>query len=174
MRAVIWSVLFFCAAAVAGCEDDMANSDDPAFFESPRQAVEAITVMLEAKDWPALARYYDLEGSDIDRAQLVSGEFFYRTKRPEVSHPAFWRYKHPFSPGFHYAWSASEVDLAIMLAPPEDAPGAVTAAPEGDPDIVKVVLEVEVDQGTGLPVQRGRSEFRMRKSERGYQVLPPG
>jgi hypothetical protein len=50
-----------------------------------------------------------------------------------------------------------------------DAP----AAPAGDPSIVKVVLEVEIDQGAGSPVQRGFSEFRMRKSERGYQVLPP-
>ena len=150
MRAVIFSLLFFCAAAVAGCEEDMAASDDPAYFESPRQAVEAITVMLRAKDWPALARYYDLEGSGVERAQLVSGEFFYRTKRPEVAHPAFWRYKHPFSPGFHYAWSA----------------------PAGEPGIVTVALEVEIDQGAGSPVQRGLAEFRMRESERGYQVLP--
>ena len=126
-------------------------ADDPAYFESPRQAVEAVTVMLEAKDWPALARYYDLGGSDIDRAQLVSGEFFYRTERPEAAHPGgFWRYKHPFSPSFHY----------------------VSSAPAGGPGIVRVMLEVEIDQGEGSPVQRGRAEFRMRKSENGYQVLP--
>ncbi len=146
----------------------MADGDDPAYFDSPRQAVEQITAMLEAKDWPALAHYYDLEGSGIDRAQLVSGEFFWRTERPEVSHPAgFWRYKHPFSPGFHYAWSGSEVGIAnIMAAPDADTP-------EGDPGIVKVVLEVEIEQGAGEPVQRGFSEFRMRRSERGYQILPP-
>ncbi len=145
----------------------MANSDDPAYFESPRQAVEEITAMLVARDWPALARYYDLEGSGIDRAQLVSGEFFWRTERPEVSHPAFWRYKHPFSPGFHYAWSGSSDEIANIMAPP----GA--DRPEGDPGVVKVVLEVEIEQGAGEPAQRGFSEFRMRKSERGYQILPP-
>jgi hypothetical protein len=151
MRVVILSLLFFCAAALAGCEDDMAASDDPAYFESPRQAVAEITVMLEAKDWPALARYYDLAGSGIDRAQLVSGAFFYRTERPEVGHPAgFWRYKHPFHPAFHYAWSE----------------------PAGGSGIVKVTLEVEIDQGEGSPVQRGLAEFRMRESEQGYQVLP--
>ena len=166
MRAVIL-VVFFCAAAVAGSGVVMADSDDPAYFETPRQAVEEITAMLVAEDWPALARYYDLEGSGVDRAQLVSGEFFVRTERPEVSHPAdFWRIKHPFHPGFHYAWSGAEVDIAnIMSAPDADTP-------EGDPGIVKVVLEVEIEQGAGEPVQRGISEFRMRKSERGYQVLP--
>ena len=151
MRAVFLFVLFVCTAALAGCEDDMAANDDPAWFESPRQAVEAITVMLEASDWPALARYYDLEGSDIERAQLVSGEFFYRTERPEAAHPGgFWRYKHPFHPAFHYAWSD----------------------PAGEPGIVKVTLEVEIDQGEGSPVQRGMAEFRMRESEHGYQILP--
>ena len=150
MRAVILSLLFFCAAAVAGCEDDMA-ADEPAYFESPRQAVEEITVMLEAKDWPALSPYYDLEGSDIARAQLVSGEFFYRTERPEAAHPGgFWRYKHPFSPAFHY----------------------VSSAPAGESGIVRVMLEVEIDQGEGSPVQRGLAEFRMRESEHGYRVLP--
>jgi hypothetical protein len=44
--------------------------------------------------------------------------------------------------------------------------------PEGDPSVVKVVLEVEIEQGSASPVQRGISEFRMRKSERGYQILP--
>ncbi len=126
-------------------------ADDPAYFESPRQAVEAITAMLEVKDWPALSPYYDLEGSDIDRAQLVSGEFFYRTERPEAAHPGgFWRYKHPFSPAFHY----------------------VSSAPAGEPGIVTVTLEVELDQGEGSPVQRGLAEFRMRESEHGYRVLP--
>ncbi len=171
MRAVIFSLLFFCAATLAGCEDDMA--DDRGYFESPRQAVDAITVMLEARDWPALTRYYDLEGSGIDRAQLISGAFFWRSERPEVSHPAgFWRYKHPFSPSFEYSWSA----------PDDGAPGPIPAAPVADPDvpptpvadpnIIKVVLEVEIDQGAGSPAQRGFSGFRMRKSERGYQILP--
>jgi hypothetical protein len=165
MRAVML-VVFLCAAAVAGSGVVMADSDDPAYFESPRQAVEEITAMLVARDWPALARYYDLEGSGIDRAQLVSGEFFWRTKRPEMSHPAFWRYKHPFSPGFHYAWSGSWDEIANIMAPP----GA--DKPEGDPSVVKVVLEVEIEQGSASPDQRGISEFRMRKSERGYQILP--
>lgn len=154
-------VVIFCAAAVAGSEVVMAEGDDPAYFESPRQAVEEITAMLVARDWPALARYYDLEGSGVDRAQLVSGEFFWRTERPEMSHPAFWRYKHPFSPGFHYAWSGP-------------AGGIETVPVDEDEDgIVTVTLEVEIEQGSASPVQRGHSEFRMRKSARGYQILPP-
>ncbi|MBE9552544.1 MAG: hypothetical protein IMF05_03675, partial [Proteobacteria bacterium] len=48
----------------------------------------------------------------------------------------------------------------------------VSSAPAGEPGIVRVMLEVEIDQGEGSPVQRGLAEFRMRESEHGYQVLP--
>lgn len=135
--------------------DDRQITEEPAyealFFGSPRQAVDAISKMLIAKDWATLARYYDLDGSDIDRKTLISGEFFVRTKRPRLSHPAVsWRTKHPFSPGFEYS-SDSGAD--------EDG-------------IVTVRLSISIDQGSGSPAQEGRDAFEMRQSERGLQILP--
>lgn len=124
---------------------------EAAFFDSPRQAVDAIRKMLIEKDWASLARYYDLDGSGIDRKTLISGEFFVRTERPEVSHPAgFWRYKHPFAPSFEYSSDSGA-----------DQDGIVT-----------VNLSISIDQGSGSPAQEGRDAFQMRQSERGLQVLP--
>lgn len=148
-----------CFALSAGCasDGDSAKKDgtnkaasDAMYFESPQQAVPAITKMLEAKDWPRLAKHYDLSGSNIDRAMLDSGEFFYTDKRPDVAHPAgFWRYKHPFAPPFRYHG----------------------VEPTGDPNVTRVNVMVEIDQGGGL-VQRGLDHFLMRKSAKGWQVLP--
>lgn len=127
------------------------SMDDPAFFETPKSAVQAIKVMLRQEEWASLARYYDLSGSDVDRASLVSGDFFIRAERPEVAHPAgFWRYKHPFPPSFDY-----------RSASPADAVGIVT-----------IQVAITIDQGVGSPAQQGFQEFRMKQSSNGYQVLP--
>lgn len=124
---------------------------DAGFFESPQRAVEAISKMLKEEDWASLARHYDLGGSDIDRKTLLSGEFFVRTERPEAAHPGgFWRYKHPFAPGFEYSFTT-----------PADETGIVT-----------VRVSIRIDQGAGQPVQVGWQEFRMRRSEKGFQILP--
>ena len=135
--------------------DDRQTTADPAdgalFFASPRQAVDAIGNMLSERDWASLARYYDLDGADIDRKTLISGEFFVRTERPEVSHPGgFWRYKHPFAPGFEYSFDSGA-----------DQDGIVT-----------VRVSIRIDQGSDSPAQQGWREFEMRRSERGLQVLP--
>ena len=152
-------VLAVAAAAALvgtlGCTQELrtdpgAKGLGSAYFQSPKQAVSAITVLLEAKDWPVLAKYYDLTGSEIDRAALDSGEFFWRTKRPPAAHPAgFWRYKHPFAPGFKY-----------------DDEQATDR-----PRVVKVAVKIEIDQGGG-PQQRSFSHFLMRKHPQGWQVLP--
>ncbi len=123
---------------------------DALYFESPRQAVDAITGLLKARDWPSLARYYDLRGSGIDRAALASGEYFYTDVRPESAHPAgFWHYKHPFAPGFQYY-----KEIATE-----------------DPNVTSVLVMVQIDQGAGPP-QRGLNEFEMVRGPRGWQVLP--
>lgn len=122
-----------------------------AFFESPRQAVDAISKMQGEEDWAGLARYYDLEGSDIDRETLVSGEFFIRTERPELAHPGgFWRYKHPFAPSFEYDFTM-QTDVA---------------------GIVVVRVAINIDQGSDSPLQQGWQEFLMRESDAGFQVMP--
>lgn len=152
-------LLFVSCASLIGYEtalgDDRHMPEDAAYetsyFSSPRQAVEAIRKMQKAEDWTSLARYYDLDGSGIDRKSLISGEFFIRTERPAVSHPGgFWRYKHPFAPDFEYASSS-----------PADKAGIVT-----------VSVSISIDQGSGSPQRQGRQEFEMRQSDRGFQILP--
>ena len=73
-------------------------------FSSPEEAVPIITQLLVKEDFKTLASYYDLSDSGVKLVDLESGDFFIRKKRPEVTHPAdFWRFKHPFSPGFKYS-----------------------------------------------------------------------
>lgn len=123
----------------------------PLYFTSPEQAVAVTTELLRRDDWQTLARYYDLSGSDIAADDLTSGRFFLRVTRPDTTHPGLpWRYQHPFTPGFTF----KEVKATA------------------EPDVVVVVVGIEIDEGGGR-VQRGLSEFRMRRSGAGYQVLPP-
>ena len=134
--------------ALAACAS--TNMNEPLYFDDPRAAVPEITKLLKAKDWPTLARYYYLEGSDVKRADLESGAFFYTDQRPEVAHPGgFWRYKHPFAPGFGYLESR---ELQPLLQ-------------------VEVIVSIEIDQGGGPP-QRGIQAFLMRRTPEGYQILP--
>ena len=120
------------------------------YFPSPADAVPKIADLLRAKDWATLACCYDLSGSTIDRADLESGAFFYTDEQPAVAHPAgFWRYKHPFAPAFEY----------------------LREEPTSDPNVSRVILAVEIDQGGGM-VQRGLSAFPMVKRPQGWQIRP--
>jgi hypothetical protein len=126
------------------------SSNEALYFTSPSLAVEKISVMLEEKNWAELSKYYDLTDSPVDRTDLISGEFFYTEKKPEAAHPAgFWKYKHPFAPLFKFM-SFKELD---------------------ETGIVEVTVGIEIDQGGGM-IQRGRQTFHMRKSSKGYQLLP--
>ena len=124
---------------------------EPAFFESPKEAVESLRKLVVAENWKELARHYDLSGTDFSLEELHSGAFFVRTERPEISHPGeFWRIRRPFHPAFSY----------------------LMALPTDDPDIVTIRVGISIDQGSGSPMQEGWTEFRMRKSGRGFQMLP--
>ncbi len=119
------------------------------YFKNPEQAVDAISTMLSSKAWEKLSRYYDLSDTDIDRASLISGEFFVRQERPEVAHPAeFWRIKQPFSPQFTYRSHHHLSD-----------------------EIVEVTVHIEIDEGFGM-IRRGLNNFQLRKFPNGYQLLP--
>lgn len=125
------------------------SGESAAYFKSPQQAVDLIKTMLLSKSWNKLSCYYDLSGTDINRETLISGDFFIRKKRPEVTHPAgFWKYKQPFSPQFSYLSDHNISD-----------------------EIVEVTVHVEIDQGDGM-IQRGMDSFKLRKSSSGYQLLP--
>lgn len=122
----------------------------PLYFPSPAEAVGIITGLLRREDWPTLARYYDLTGSSILLEALTSGRFFLNAARPPSGHPGLpWKYRHPFTPGFTFT---------------EVRPTAVV-------DVVAVTVGISIDEGGGR-IRRGFSEFRMRKSIAGYQVLP--
>lgn len=144
------AALLASVVLLGACQSAAGPDDGPLYFTDPQSAVRQITVLLKEKDWPRLARYYDLADSPVRRADLESGEFFYTEKRPEFAHPAgFWRYKHPFAPGFEFQ-ATRELET---------------------PGVVEVTVEVEIDQGGGM-IQRGVQHFLMRKSSRGYQVMP--
>ncbi|MDD4888957.1 MAG: hypothetical protein PHU85_03435 [Phycisphaerae bacterium] len=144
--------------ALAGC-DYIVGKDDAgggatgtgagervgrSFFNSPQDAVPIITRLLTTKDWLALSQYYDLTGTKIDRVELDSGRFFWRADRPAVTYPGIpWEYRHPFPPGYQF-------DRAILA----DSAGTY-----------EVTMKVQTTAGGGL-------SFRMRKTDRGYQILP--
>ena len=139
---------FLCVLFALCCQT--ATNTGAKYFPSPAVAVEQITVMLEEKNWGELAKYYDLTDSPVARSELISGEFFYTEEKPEAAHPAgFWKYKHPFAPTFKFK-SIRELE---------------------ETGVIEVTVEVEIDQGGGM-IQRGLQTFLMRKSDRGYQVLP--
>lgn len=119
------------------------------YFTDPKTAVTVIAGLIERSDWLALSRYYDLSGSDIERGELESGRFFVRTERPPLAHPGgFWRIRHPFHPSFGYRYHQTLSG-----------------------NRVRVHLSIEIDQGGGM-IQRGRHTFLLRKSDKGYQILP--
>jgi len=124
---------------------------DVLYFSSPKEAVPVIADLLRKEDFETLTKYYDLSGSDIQKSELESGDFFIRKKRPELSHPGgFWRYKHPFAPGFEYA----------------------SKHPSSKKGVYVIEVAVSIDQGADSPVQRGKSLFYMVTSDKGWQLLP--
>ena len=106
---------------------------------------------MKEQKWAELADYYDLAGTNIDRGELVSGRFFVRTDPPQAAHPGgFWKYRQPFPPGFAFDHAEPSSD---------------------DSATVNVTVAINIDQGGGA-VQRGVQTFQLRKSDKGYQLLP--
>ena len=121
------------------------------YFSSPAEAIPMITDLLEKKNFKILARYYDLSNSDIKLSELESGDFFIRRERPEIAHPAgFWRYKHPFAPGFTFSSAQATAKDTVYI----------------------VEVSISIDQGSDSPEQIGLSYFYMVKSDDGWKVLP--
>ncbi len=121
----------------------------PLYFESPEQSIPIITELLINSDWETLCRYYDLSNSEFKIEELNSGKFFILDETPEVAHPGgFWKYKHPFSPGFKYLTNQKVEE-----------------------NIYKVELLIEIDQGDGM-IQKGFQFFYMISYEQGFQILP--
>lgn len=138
------------AVRVAGRTRRAARHGAPPVFPVAGGGGRHYHDLLRREDWPTLARYYDLTGSSIPLEALTSGRFFLNAARPPSGHPGLpWKYRHPFTPGFTFT---------------EVRPTAVV-------DVVAVTVGISIDEGGGR-IRRGFSEFRMRKSTAGYQVLP--
>ena len=121
------------------------------YFSSPAEAIQIISELLERKNFKILARYYDLSNSEIKLSELESGDFFIRKERPEIAHPSeFWRYKHPFAPGFKFKSVQATAKDAIYI----------------------VEVSISIDQGSDSPKQIGLSYFYMVKSDKGWKILP--
>jgi hypothetical protein len=143
---IVWLTLICFSACVAQTRQEVGSR----YFTSPQESVERISDLVRNKQWTVLSEYYDLAGSNLDRQKLQSEEFFMRTERPANADPAgFWRYRHPFPPGFAY----------------------LTERPSNEPNVFIIVVFREIDQGGG-PAQKALAEFQMRKSARGFQILP--
>lgn len=127
------------------------NTLPTCYFSSPAEAIQIITELLEKGKFMTLAKYYDLSSSDIKLAELESGDFFIRKERPEFAHPAgFWRYKHPFAPGF----TLSRVEATSRET------------------VYLIEVSITIDQGSGSPQQIGLDYFYMIKSDEGWRILP--
>lgn len=73
------------------------------YFESPTYAVIVVNQLLEKRAWSTLAKYYHLDASGPKLEELTSGRFFYTTESSGPQDPmGFWKYRHPFPPGFAY------------------------------------------------------------------------
>lgn len=153
LSAMALSIVIGCTSASKPTHDRthaVAARADGSVFQSPQVAVPLIAELLRGEKWKELAGYYDLSGSGIDFAELESGRYFIRTERPATAHPAgFWKYRHPFAPGFQYEHEEQT----------------------GDPRIVKVTVSIAIDQGGGL-IQRGFQTFQMRRVDGGWKILP--
>jgi hypothetical protein len=132
-------------------ENDSKCVSKKYFFSSPAEAIKIITKLLKKENFKTLAKYYDLSDSEVKISELESGDFFIRKVRPKFSHPAgFWRYKHPFAPGFKFN---------SVEATAKDA-------------VYRIELIVSIDQGLDSPNQIGFSYFYMIKSDKGWKILP--
>ncbi len=132
-------------------ENNQKNKSKTYYFSSPAEAIQIITELLEKKNYKILAKYYDLSNSEIKLSELESGDFFIRKERPEISHPAgFWRYKHPFAPGFIFNSVQATAKDAIYI----------------------VEVSISIDQGSDSPKHFGLSYFYMVKSDNGWKLLP--
>ncbi len=144
---IVWLTLVCLSACVTQTRQEVGSR----YFTAPQEAVIRISELLRNREWKTLSEYYDLYGSGVERDTLHKEEFFIRSEPPPNPDPAgLWRYRHPFPAGFVYLSDQATSDANILT----------------------VTVMREIDQGGG-PKQRVLSNFKMRRSARGLQILPP-
>ncbi len=119
-----------------------------AYFKTPETAVRRINRLMDEKDWPRLAQFYDLSGSGVDVSDLQNGLFFYDETRGGHASGVD-RYLHPFAPG------ASLLEVRTSEST----------------DVFEIDVELEIDQGDGAAQSLIQTFYLMRNPE-GYRVLP--
>jgi hypothetical protein len=119
-----------------------------AYFKTPESAVKRINRLLSDSDWEQLAKFYDLEGSRIDRRELLDGSFFYDENRGGHGSGVD-RYLHPFWPGS----------------------GLLEIRPSDVDDVFEVDVELKIDQGAGSEQSMIRTVY-LRRYPEGYRLLP--
>jgi hypothetical protein len=163
-RAGDWCVVFFLLTLVGGgCHHAggegggggsagaSAKAQDADVFSSPQQAVQRIAELQAKQDWRGLARYYDLNGSDVRASALESGEYFGAPAGRAAPGGLGMAHREPFTPGFKFDHTE----------------------PTDRADVMRVVVAMEIDQGAGSPRQRGFDHFLLRKTPTGdYKLLP--
>lgn len=147
MKLVLLILVFAC---FSGCGRWRGAGDDaPLYFGSPEEAVETSARLLRASDWPTLRRYYDLEDSKVAPEDLESGKYFVECPPDEPGTGAPCRYLHPFDPRYTFA---------------RVSPGSRKGEHE-------VVVQIEIQEEGGMKL-KGYASFEMRRSRRGWRILP--
>ena len=137
---------------------NLCPTSDEYYFESPENAVIVVNQLLEARDWNTLANYYLLDESGPELEELKSGRFFFTEDSSAPQDPmGFWKYLHPFPPGFTYESHEKLENGNVKLA---------------------VAIEILDEPPPGSPpetpsVMRTMRAFHMRYTAgRGYKLLP--
>jgi len=159
MRPAVYCLLSVCALAVGparanGDGSIEARGQTPCYFASPEEAVRTASRLLEAHDWPALARYYGLSGAPtLNSESLRDGSFFLDPRAGPSGPGALTRWRQPFEAGASFV-SAKPVESGTAL-----------------PRHWTVTTMLSIDQGGGM-VQRVVRECRLIETREGFQFEP--
>ncbi|TNE42577.1 MAG: hypothetical protein EP347_00780 [Alphaproteobacteria bacterium] len=116
------------------------------YFSTPESAVRRINTILATLDWRELAQYYELEGSDISKKQLLDGSFFLNDP-DRLSDPR--NFLHPFPPGARF-YGSRQLDGSDIFE-------------------VDVLWEMDAPWAKG---QKHLTTFHLTRSPEGYRLLP--
>lgn len=146
----LYGVLLFVGLGTVGCQSTAKSEVGSRNFGSRNSIVPAIDLMLRDKDWTTLAKYYDLEHSEVTAEELLSGDYFYdSTPGAAPATEEYRRYLRPFAPG---ARLDHEMD-------------------GGGQHVVTLVMVLDLHRGTGKKGQRVY-RFRVKRHTWGWRILP--
>lgn len=130
--------------------------DESLYFAGPREAVVQADDLLLAEDWEQLARYYDLDGSELAYEDIARWEWFEHGGQPVADPHGRAGPHHPFPRGATYREHTVEGGIARVTI-------------ETDPAVVLP------GTGSNLPTDHGikKRAFHLVRHEEGWQLLAP-